>query len=414
ALFSSSTARLGRHGQSDYALANEVLNKTSRLLARRLPDCRVASLNWGPWDGGMVNDALKALFAKEGVGVIGLESGGKFFINELASNNDAVEVVVVARSGKIVETGRPTTVPAVFSPAAPSAFSLRPSSFSHVAAPAFEITISIEDYPFLRSHVINGKAVVPAAIITEWLAHGALHGNPGLLFHGFDNLKIYKGIILDGAAYKVSAIAGKAAKKEGFFAAPVELYGPGGELHAGAEIILVASLPQPGIPLPEFALKPYPRSMERAYCEILFHGEDMRFIRSVAGVSEKGIALDAAAALPPGSWLRRPLRDRWLADPAALDAAFQAMILWTFENSGACSLPNSAAAYRQFSAFPSNGVRVIARVARWTEHSSIADIDFIDGKGILVARMEGYECTVDKSLNAAFLNKSLTGAMRKV
>ncbi len=377
ALYSSSTARFGRAGQCDYAMANEALNKTARLIARRLPDCRVTSFNWGPWDGGMVNDGLKALFAKEGVGVIGLEDGGKFFVNELASNSGAVEVVVVAN---------------------PSSLIPHPSSFPH----AFELTVSAEDYPFLRSHVINDKAVVPTAIITEWLAHGALHGNPGLLFHGFNNLKIYKGIVLDGAECRISARAGKAVKKDGFFAVPVELRGPDGELHAGAEILLAAALPRPAAALPEFALKPYPRTMEAAYGEVLFHGEDMRFIRSVAGFSEKGIIFDAAASLPPGSWLRQPLRDRWLADPAALDAAFQGMILWTFENSGACSLPNSAASYRQFGAFPAGGVHICARVTRSAEHSAVADIDFTDDKGILVARLEGYESTVDKSLNAAF------------
>ncbi|HNW43888.1 MAG TPA: SDR family NAD(P)-dependent oxidoreductase [Elusimicrobiales bacterium] len=398
ALYSSSTARFGRTGQCDYAMANEVLNKTARLVARRLPDCRVAAFNWGPWDGGMVNDGLKALFAKEGVGVIGLEAGGKFLVNELAANSGAVEVVVVARPKAL--PGQPGQAAAKETPAATG------------AAPAFELSVSVEDYPFLRSHVINGKAVVPTAIITEWLAHAALHGNPGLLFHGFNNLKIYKGIVLNGEAAKVSALAGKASKKDGFFAVPAELRGGNGELHAGAEIILAAKLPQPAAAGPEFALKPYPRSIEQAYGEILFHGEDMRFIRSVAGVSEKGIVLEAAASLPPSSWLRHPLRDRWLADPAALDAVFQAMILWTFENSGACSLPNSAAAYRQFSAkFPAGGVRAVARVTRCAEHGCTADIDFLDAKGVLVARLEGYDSTVDKALNAAFKKRTLAGAL---
>ncbi|OIO04776.1 MAG: hypothetical protein AUJ51_01390 [Elusimicrobia bacterium CG1_02_56_21] len=386
ALYSSSTARFGRTGQCDYAMANEVLNKTAQLIARRLPDCRTVSFNWGPWDGGMVNDGLKALFAKEGVGVIGLEPGGKFLVAELAANSGPVEVVAVAR---------PRTAARPESPAAAG------------TTQAFEVSVSTEDYPFLRSHVINGKAVVPTAIISEWLAHGALHGNPGLLFHGFNNLKIYKGIILGAEALKLSVRAGKPSKKEGCFAVPAELRGPDGELHAGAEIILAASLPRPGTPGPEFALKPYPRAIEQAYGEILFHGEDMRFIRSVAGVSEKGIVIDASASLPPGSWLRRPLRDKWLADPAALDAAFQGMILWTFENSGACSLPNCAASYRQFAAYPANGVRVAARITRCSEHSAVADIDFTDSNGKLVARIEGYECTVDKALNAAFMKRTL-------
>ena len=338
----------------------------------------------------MVNDGLKALFAKEGVGVIGLADGGRFLVNELSLENGPAEVVVVAR---------PKT-----------AGSGTPAATGGALARAFEFPVSVADCPFLRSHVINGKAVVPTAVLTEWLAHAALHGNPGLLFHGFNDLKIYKGVLLSGGVYKLTALAGKAARRDGLFAVAAELRGPGGELHAGAEILLAASLPKAGTPAPEFPLKPYPGQTGKAYGEVLFHGEDMRFIRSVAGVSEAGIVLDAASALPPASWMRNPLRDRWLADPAALDAAFQGMILWTYENSGACSLPNAAASYRQFAQFPEGGARISARVTRSAEHACTADIDFTDGKGNLLARLTGYESTVDKSLNAAFKKKELAAA----
>jgi hypothetical protein len=103
-------------------------------------------------------------------------------------------------------------------------------------------------------------------------------------------------------------------------------------------------------------------------------------------------------------------RDRWLTDPAALDAAFQALILWTFDNSGACSLPNSAASYRQYAPFPAGGSRLAARVTRSAEHACAADIDFTDGKGKLIARMTGYESTVDPALNSAFARKELSKA----
>ena len=53
-LFSSTTARFGRVGQVAYACANEVLNKTAAVEARRRPNARVVAINWGPWDGGMV------------------------------------------------------------------------------------------------------------------------------------------------------------------------------------------------------------------------------------------------------------------------------------------------------------------------------------------------------------------------
>ena len=44
--------------------------------ARLRPGCRVVSLNWGPWDGGMVTPALKKVFAGEGVGLIVWPRGG--------------------------------------------------------------------------------------------------------------------------------------------------------------------------------------------------------------------------------------------------------------------------------------------------------------------------------------------------
>ena len=62
----------------DYAIANEVLNKSAQRYARMLPNCRVVSVNWGPWAGGMVTPALKKLFDQEGVGLIALETGAEY------------------------------------------------------------------------------------------------------------------------------------------------------------------------------------------------------------------------------------------------------------------------------------------------------------------------------------------------
>jgi NAD(P)-dependent dehydrogenase (short-subunit alcohol dehydrogenase family) len=68
--FSSSTARFGRKGQVDYAMANEALNKRAADLQRALPASKILSMNWGPWAGGMVGPELEALFASEGVRLI--------------------------------------------------------------------------------------------------------------------------------------------------------------------------------------------------------------------------------------------------------------------------------------------------------------------------------------------------------
>jgi hypothetical protein len=381
ALFSSSTARFGRSGQSDYAMANEVLNKTARLLSRRLAGCRVAAFDWGPWDGGMVNEPLKKLFASEGVGVIGLAEGGKFLVRELSADGRAVEVVVVARPVAALAAGQ-----------------ARASDLARV----FERKVSVTDFPFLSSHIINGTPVLPFAFIAEWLAHTALHGHPGLHFHGLDGLRIYKGVLLKEPGYPVTLLAGKAVKSDGNYIVRAELRGPGSVLHASADVVLAGQLPAAPAGMPDFPLQPYPRTVEKAYREILFHGPDMRFIRSVEGLSQSGIVVHAAQALPPKNWMRLPWRDAWLSDPAALDAAFQAMILWTCEKLGAASLPCCAGHYRQYRRLPDSGCVIRARVTKSADGLVGADLDFLDPSGAVAARLEGYECTVDGSLCEAF------------
>ncbi|QEP41679.1 SDR family NAD(P)-dependent oxidoreductase [Ectothiorhodospiraceae bacterium BW-2] len=68
--FSSVAARTGNRGQSDYAMANEVLNKVcqferDRRLAAAQP-CLVKSINWGPWAGGWSRPNLKPTLPPRG------------------------------------------------------------------------------------------------------------------------------------------------------------------------------------------------------------------------------------------------------------------------------------------------------------------------------------------------------------
>jgi len=80
-LFSSIAAFFGNRGQSDYAIGNEVLNKVSYNLKKMYPGCKVLSVNWGPWNGGMINEPLKRLLAGRDVSVISVEKGIEFFMD---------------------------------------------------------------------------------------------------------------------------------------------------------------------------------------------------------------------------------------------------------------------------------------------------------------------------------------------
>jgi len=405
-LFSSSTARFGRTGQVDYALANEVLNKLAQQQARRLPRCRVVSINWGPWEGGMVSPSLKKVFEHEGIGLIPLEAGANYLVEELRSPpGDAVEVVVLASGGATV--GQPASSPL------PNG---RGADLPPALPLAFERVLERAAHPVLESHLLDGRPVLPTVLILEWLAHGALHQNPGLLFHGCNDLRILHGVILDGDTAPTLRIhAGKAVKGDGFFIVPAELRSARADgrevLHARAEIVLVHQLPAAPSPAPAPNCHPYARTPEEVYQNLLFHGPDLHGIAQIEGCGERGIVARVNCAPPPSAWIQHPLRQRWLADPLVLDCSFQLLVVWSQEQRGAPSLPCYIARYRQYQrAFPRTSIRVVAQVSHASDWHALADIDYLDEHGQVLAHVEGYECVIDPALRRAFGRKSLASA----
>ena len=392
-LFSSSTARFGRAGQVDYAAANEVLNKLAQRKAREWPHCRVVSVNWGPWDGGMVNSSLKKIFAREGVGVIPLQDGAEFLVREINQITDR-SVEVVALADPIHSLNGPISADRM--------------------TVAFERTLTVEQFPFLTSHVIDGKAVLPLAMMMEWMAHGALHGNPGMTFHGLDNLRVLRGVILEeDQDCTIRVVAGKAVQKELFTFVPVELRSTsaktsGDVLHTRAEVVLTTRLPEPEHAAPEFQASPYSRDRAEIYSQLLFHGPHLQGIERVDGCSPDGIKGVVAAAPPPSAWIQVPLRNTWISDPLVLDSAFQLAVLWGYESVGWASLPCFLGRYRQFRrSFPRGSIQVVIRIMDSGAHRATADITFLDEEGRVVARLEKYECVLDAQLNQAFRRNRL-------
>ncbi len=101
ALFSSIAGRFGNLGQSDYAAANEVLNKLAIWLDRRWPG-RVVSMIWGPWSGvGMVSD-LEGHLGGRGLGMIPPEVGRSLLLDELRlGRKGEVEVIAAGDLGTL-------------------------------------------------------------------------------------------------------------------------------------------------------------------------------------------------------------------------------------------------------------------------------------------------------------------------
>jgi NAD(P)-dependent dehydrogenase (short-subunit alcohol dehydrogenase family) len=401
-MFSSSTGRFGRKGQCDYAVANEVLNKVAQQQAGLRKDCRVVSVNWGPWDGGMVTPALKKIFESEGIGVIDLQAGADYLMQEI-THEGPVEVVVL---GSLTQKPAAKISTARTDADTTTATSEIPAINMRVA---FSRTLNVNDNAFLLSHVMNGHAVLPVAMITEWFAHGAMHDNPGLNYHGFRNFRVFKGVTLEAEeTIDLQILAGDIHQENDTDIVPVELRS-GKILHARAEIILSADMIQQEAIRNQAVTGKYSQAANEIYTSNrLFHGKILQGIANVIACSTTGMTANISGASSPKIWMKKPIRSSWLTDPLAMDSSFQMMILWCFEQFGVGSLPTAIGEYKQFQkSFPEEGCKISINVVDHSEHRALAMVEFIDQNDQLIARIDNYECVIDASLEEAFSKNKL-------
>jgi PfaD family protein len=367
ALFASVTGRFGRRGQADYAVANQALVSIARSEAARRRDCRVVAFDWGPWAGGMVTPALKAEFEKEGISLIPLEAGAQLMADELASPpGGPVEVVVGAGFGE----------------EAPATWALHR---------AYRLDAS---WPVLADHRLAGKGVLPLAMTLEWFAE-AFGGRASL-----EDVRVLKGVTVGETPEDVAVWVSTAESSEHGVRHQLELRNTQDQVHVRAVAVLEPQVHPVALALPG-ELRPFVRPIPTTYAEQLFHGPKLHAIESIEGLSEQGMTLHLRTELDSSNLAPAPAR-AWVTNPLAVDGVFQALILWCRAQKGAPSLPSRLGAWRQFGPFTGASVKAVVRVRETDAATVTSDVDLLDAEGTVLARLEGYVCTVSPSLDRAF------------
>ncbi len=390
--FSSVTARFGRPGQIDYCMANEVLNKFAQLESRRRPRCKVVAMGWGPWEGGMVTPALAREFKRIGVGLIPLAAGAQAVVDEF-SHHGAIQAEVLFGDGF---------------PEPQSPQGRKQSADDHPGELLLEKTLSVESLPFLKSHQIGGKPVLPMAFMQEWFVQGALQSGAGLRLVGVEDLRVFRGATIEDGVEPTLAVGVKSTqpRDDGQSSWVLELRDIGRNiLHARATVILGDA--QPGGPAPRqlngLASTAYSHSPAEIYSQLLFHGTDFHAVEQVKGISDEGLLANLKVASKPSNWEKDPLRSDWATEPLVVDGVLQLGILWCWHRLGKPSLPNGFASYRQFvRRFPRKSVQAALRVVSFNERSLVADCEILDQSGQLVAVFEKLEWTAAETLKSAF------------
>ncbi|MEM9908362.1 MAG: SDR family NAD(P)-dependent oxidoreductase [Cyanobacteria bacterium P01_D01_bin.44] len=175
-LFSSVAGFYGNAGQTDYALANEILNKAAYLVKHHHPQCHVVAINWGPWEGGMVTPALRKVFEDRQVEIIPIKVGTEILAREMAvSYRDRPTQIVV---------GSPLPLPVC---------ELDNQLHTHRIRRQLTLTAN----PFLQDHIVGGSPVLPFTCTLSWLFTSADQLYPGYQTFLIENVRVLKGIIFD-------------------------------------------------------------------------------------------------------------------------------------------------------------------------------------------------------------------------
>ncbi len=410
-LFSSVAARAGNTGQVDYAMANEVLNKTAQSLARRHPSCKIVSMNWGPWEGGMVTPSLKKEFHKRGIPLIELKTGADMLVKEMTSENPgSVEVVV---GGFISQDSSPGPGNNKYQShhqkqtSVPTKAKSHPSSLCKTTV--MTQMIGLQSCPVLASHTIAGEPVVPFALMMEWLAHAATHSHPGLVCTGMDGVRVLKGIKPGKKETAVDIKVGKCSPTAAGFMVEGEIISTNTTMHANGNILLDTHLPSPPVldRSRQISLPPSKLSVDKIYDNILFHGRDLHGIKTIAGCSAMGIEVVATHAPAPGAWMACPHRKEWILDPLIMDSAFQAAIIWCHETLGMVCLPTYIANVRIYRGMMDHDgdVTIILTVNEQSTHNIKGYFTFIDEQGKVLASITGFEAVMDPTLGDKFKQK---------
>ncbi|MXR68241.1 KR domain-containing protein [Shewanella sp. JBTF-M18] len=418
ALFSSAAGFYGNTGQSDYAMANEILNKAALQLTQLNQQTKVMSFNWGPWDGGMVNPALKKMFVERGVYVIPLQAGAELFATQLLCDS-GLQLLIGSDMQGNSQSG-PSSQNDQGKTQADEASSVKKPDADEVHAaqhPLPPVTLTRQLTPatmaFVSDHVIGGNPVLPTVCAIQWMREVArAHIGAPVKVRSY---KLLKGIIFDTEAPQNIVLTLTPEYTGDSLTAIQASISSEGRPQYQASLCLMDS-EDSSAPIKAFEGLYNGEAVTDAstlYSDgTLFHGPRLQGLDKVVRFDEQGLI--ASVSLPQvreadcGEFV--PSLSSAGCQPFAEDLLLQAMLVWARLSYGAASLPSAIDEF--ISVQPMHGGEtgyIELNVVKSNRRSLTANVALYHKDGRLSALIKGARITISSTLNAAFVPHGARG-----
>ncbi len=386
-LFSSVAGFYGNVGQTDYAIANELLSSAAHLFKTNHPNTHVSAINWGAWDGGMVSEALKKQFEAAGVSLVNSEGGAAMCVNELSGAYFNEPQVVIGGT--------------------------LPAGISHISEDLrthkIERTFTLKDNQFLYHHVIQGSAVLPVVNAGGWMSQSCEKLFPDFQVFKVEDMQLFKGIVFDDKKdpARTYTLVLKELEKSAdkiVFESTVSSQPKGKKLptfHYKSKVTLVNKKAIPTAPKFQAQLSANYQATTGDHLYLdgsLFHGRYFQGIEQILDWNEQQIVLSCKApTVSAASQGQFPIRS---VNTFFSDIQYQGMVIWVQKyHEGAKSLPLATVSATIYEPVPfEKELFVHVEIVESSDFKLVANCTTYDAEGKVYLVTEGAAVTVSKDL----------------
>jgi NAD(P)-dependent dehydrogenase (short-subunit alcohol dehydrogenase family) len=388
-LFSSVVGFSGNAGQSDYAMANDVLNKLGYYLQAKLPACKVLALDWGPWQSGMVTASLARAFAQRGIRLIPIHHGAQFLVDRVGADLLGSPQIIV---------GTELKQPAVDWHKLPAHAEVKRS-------------LSLNKNPFLLDHVIGDNPVLPATCAAGWMMDTCEVLYPGYHVSRMETYRVLKGIVFENSSEQNFHVAvdRRGSSDENQIVLDVQIFSLNASTlpryHYKCVVILKSEIETPFVDL---ALKQlsegqtdWPTGAQLYHQGTLFHGQSFQGVKEVLKIDEKGLQMVCKLSmLNPSEQGQFYVRRN---NPFINDCIVQSILVWTQIKRDAPCLPASLEAFDCYGKMDfDKPYTVEMHIRALTDTSITGDIVVFDDESKIYQRLTGLRGIISPQLKRLF------------